>query len=204
MHAINKEKLALSTQFVGIVFTVFSIGIFFTAQLGWYDTKSLKHSYIEAVDQNNRTYRAPTNYFLNSSLTFTQGRTLSQWPGHFFLANSLGSTSSYEVMTRLNACVPLLIKPDRLPNYSKLSSFIKRHHQYVLSQLDQQGHFSYDLFPHHVWSNPLLSKDFYALDKRTIQSYRIVVESKCLNLNNGAVESKVIFRSASPEIYVNE
>ena len=47
-----------------------------------------------------------------------------------------------------------------------LRSFVKEHHQFIIDNIDEDGIYNYDLFPHHIWSNPLLFREFYNLDKR--------------------------------------
>lgn len=202
MSLMKRQKLDFTAQSIGIIFTLTGILAFFTAQLAWYDTKSLKHTYIEAKDIQGNVYPAPTNYFTNASLAFTQGRLLPSWPGHFYRANTLGSTDSYRAMKALNKCEPIMMAENHEFNFTQLTKFIEKHHNYVLINTNQMGRFNYDYFPHHVWSNPLLYSTFNHLDKRDIVNYRIIVESKCLKLDNGAVAHAIVAHSVSPEIPV--
>jgi hypothetical protein len=202
MVLMSKEKFDTSTRSIGIIFTIVGIFAFFTAQLAWYDTKTLKHTYVEAKDTQGIIYTAPTNYFMNASLTFAQGRLFDRWPGHFAQTNALGSTASYKVMRKLNDCRPLLFVPNHKFNFTPITQFIKSHHNYVLSNTGKDDTFAYDYFPHHIWSNPLLHSRFNLLDKRQIESYRIIIESKCLKLDNNVLKHAIIVYSTSPEIPV--
>ena len=191
-----------ATKSIGIIFSLSGILFFFTAQLGWYDTRALKHTYITATTSTGERHIAPTNYFMNTSVTFTQGRLLPNWNGHFAFANSLGSTSSYQVMKLHNQCTPLILKANTPINFSTLGDYISRHHTYIMTRTNEQGLFNYDLFPHHVWSNPLISKNFSKLDKSKIESYTIHVESKCISMQDGKTKKEIIASSTSKPIYV--
>jgi len=190
---------------IGIASTVFGILFFFTAQLAWYDTNSLRHVYVEAIDDKGQTYQVPTNYFLNTSVTFTQGRFLKDTPGHFFEIDSLGSTSKFEAKIN-SAKKELSVYEGNGGNIEigELAQLISTHHSYILTNTDENGRFQYNQFPHHVWSNPLSYTSFRKLDKRRIKAYRAVIESKYLSLEKGRVKRNIISHHASDSITIQQ
>ena len=51
-----------STIFLGSLLLIFSPSIFTTANLGWFETRSLNNAYFQAVTQDGTTYHVPTNF----------------------------------------------------------------------------------------------------------------------------------------------
>ena len=197
------QRFDLPTKVIGVSFTLIGWMFFFTARLGWYDTASLKDIYVEAVDKRGRVFRVPSNYYLNSSLTFTQGRLLPYWDGHFSGVDSLGSTKSYSQMKRLGRCDPELVPRERALDFSSLEGFVLRHHEWGIHHADASGLVHYDRFPHHVWSNPWLFEEFAQLDKREVAGFRVVVESKCLTWKDGRLSQQVVSRDQSSGVNTN-
>ena len=64
----------------------------------------------------------------------------------------------------------------------------------IMANLDADGHFSYDWFPHHNWSNPALYEDFAALDLRSVVGYRYIIDSICLSYQDGMVAERLKLR----------
>ena len=77
----------------------------------------------------------------------------------------------------------------------EVAKYIRQHHSYVLSRVDEDGRFSYDLYPHHIWSNPLEYNDFSELDKRRITAYVFVSELVCLGDEDIGLTRHVVHRS---------
>lgn len=55
----------------------------------------------------------------------------------------------------------------------------------MLSLLNSEGTFNYDLYPHHIFSYSLGFPEFDMLDKRTIDHYLYSVQAVCLGFENG-------------------
>ena len=98
-------------------------------------------------------------------------------------------------MTRGLRCEP----PDSYPGLGKahffmsqeaISDVIRKHHILIMSLVDQDGRYDYDLYPHHLWSMPWEYRDFKLLDKRTIERYRYVNEAVCLYTEEGLPRSE--------------
>src|SRR3546814_6256579 len=47
-------------------------------------------------------------------------------------------------------------KPHTAIDFAALDRFVRAHHRTALDLADEQGRVEYDLYPHHVWSNPWL------------------------------------------------
>ncbi len=184
LSALLHKAQPITVKVMAPFFVIFAIAIFFTARLGWYDTKILRDVYVVAVTESGDEYRVPTNYFYNTSVTFAQSRVLGRVPGHLYGSDSLGSVYKYWLLNQYNNCQPSFIKKDSLPSkLYELTWYLKNHHNYIKQNIDETGYINYDLFPHHVWSNPFLFQEFKSLDKRDITGYKIIVDSLCLEVN---------------------
>lgn len=175
---------------------------FFVAWLAWYDSPGFNHIYLEANTQAGQTFRVPTNYYLNASVPMVQGRILGHLPGHFRGLNTLGSHESHQIIQAMQKCEAPLSSGSESVNFGPVERFIRGHDAFIRGHANEQGRVYYDRFPHHIWSNPLLYKEFSQIDKRTISSYQIVVESKCVSLINGKVSKHTVTENRSAPIAV--
>jgi len=66
-----------------------------------------------------------------------------------------------------------------------VKNLIRTQHLYILQNVNDQGRIFYDAYPHHIWSNPFMYKEFYKLDKRDIVSYKYVIQAVCLDYKDG-------------------
>ena len=102
-------------------------------------------------------------------------------------------------MRQANACALPVAEQSAIVHYAKNSSLdqiIRRHHAFVLANIDGKGRIDYDWFPHHIWSIPPLYEAFWLLDKREIVSYRYIVESVCNDFIDGHLVSELKLRGA--------
>ncbi|WP_026180288.1 hypothetical protein [Hahella ganghwensis] len=204
VSTIRGQKFSTGHKVLGFVTVIFGILGFFTAQLAWYDTPTLRHAKVVAITDDGTEYDVPTNYFLNASLTFTQGRLLPSWPGHLARVGALGATDTFKIKQAADQCQPLFEVNNSTLDYTHLEKVLVKHHRWILENIDpEDGQISYDLFPHHVWSNPLLHNEFNNLDKRMIASYKIQIESECTDIKSGKVVKTVLNQSESMPIKVN-
>lgn len=176
---------------------------FSIARLGWYDTPSSTKTYFEAVTRDGRVVEVPSNYFLMASITVAQqrlgkSRNAAPFPGHFPV-HSLGAVFDPDLKALGEQCA-LPVQPgtrlESAPQSAILATFLQRHHAYVLDHIDKAGRFNYDLYPHHIWSNPLMYKNFAMLDKREIVLYRYNVESTCAVLDGHRLQTEILNRSS--------
>lgn len=191
-----KTKLPIPVMILGMLCMILAPTLFFIAKLGWFDTRAPVLSYVEALTASNKAVRVPSNYFLLTSVTFAQNRIGRPLIGHFPIGG-VGAARDKTTMKRANACSFSVPAPHSVSDegFHKLEAFLRQHHRFILSQTDAQGRFNYDLYPHHIWSNPLLYQDFNVLDKRSITGYRLVVESACLDYRSGRLIKNVKYRS---------
>ena len=203
LRAFRAIPLPMAVKFLAVLTILFGPAIFFMARLGWYDTPSYNHLFVEAVTTDGQTYQVPSNYFLTTSVTFAQGRIGPDSVPTFghFPVRTFGTVRTQNVKEQAERCQLPLVENDRELQQGKtkridtIASFIRQHHRFILSRVDQEGRLAYDLFPHHIWSNPLEYRDFERLDKRTINGYRIIIESVCLDIPQGTLQKRIIART---------
>lgn len=169
--------------------------VFFVTFLGWYDAASLSRVTITAHMNDGRTLDVPSNYFLTNSVVFGQQRVGFPYAGHFPLG-SFGSTSNGEIWRKGDAC-QLSTDPEQFflrnqEHAEKVRKAVLTPHRYILERVSPNGRYKYDLYPHHIWSNPFHYWEFLWADKRDIQSFTFMVESLCMSLDNeGQVQTDV-------------
>jgi|GEM_PF-1359874 len=155
----------------------------------WLDSRSMNRVQVYAITDDGAEHPVPSNYFLGMSVTFAQNRLV--WPAEGAVpTNTWGVSRDRDIMERGLACdwtaddLSERPVPFSVPQV-QIAYFIQRYHQQVLSMLDNEGRFNYDLFPHHIFSMPWTSHGFDALDKRRIVAYRYKSETLCLDYKDG-------------------
>lgn len=178
---------------------VVSPKIFFVTFLGWYDSSSLNHAYVKAVMKDGTVYTVPSNYFLTNSVSFAQMQVGAPYAGHF--PNHLAATTDSDIWRKGDACA-LPVDPTKFflrdeRNARIVEQAVLEPHFYILDNASLNGRYYYDLFPHHIWSNPLYYKSFAYADKRDILKFIFVVESICVSIDKfGNVQKDVKHRSS--------
>ena len=96
-------------------------------------------------------------------------------------------------MTRNCAVMPIDV-PERiyLTERERLTNYLTSHQNYILSIVDEDGYFNFDLYPHHIWSNPFELTDFKELDKRRIVGFDIIFRTICMKYANEVIETEEI------------
>ncbi|HXF53345.1 MAG TPA: hypothetical protein VNK52_04400 [Hyphomicrobiaceae bacterium] len=194
---LRGSELSRSEIVAASLAVVLGTTCFFAARLGWYDTSAYNRASIYAVTKSGQEVAVPTNYFLGASVSFAQMRLGSPEPDQHLPTLTWGSTTSPKIVRAARACdfthMPL---GNPYPfEASQFTQLIRRHHQTMLSHVDADGHFAYDWYPHHIWSNPFLFRPFATLDIRSILAYRYVVEAVCLDFSGGKMRRRVLHRS---------
>lgn len=193
----RKLSAPLATWLMGVVLVAPTI--YFVVFLGWFDSASLNHERVEAIDADGRVYQMPTNYFLAGSITHAQQSVVTRKTGHFqnyaygvITRNDLGP-SVFEDAQR--CALPVATESGAIaPEAKRISRILHRHHNYVLSVAGADGTIEYDWYPHHIFSIPVGFEAFDNLDKRRIAAYRYVLESKCLDFKGGRPVSETVLR----------
>lgn len=191
LATVRHVKIPMVIYLGLVAIMLLSPAIFFVARLGWYDTASLNVAHFDALTDDGKVVRVPSNYFLSTSVFLAQHRFGRNFEGHFPVG-TYGNVKNTDEMKLANRCaLPVSDTSeihDRLAE-PKFGKFVRQHHTYVMSQLDEEGHIHYNWYPHHIWSNPALDGEFATLDLRKIREYRYTVESVCLKFVNRKVEA---------------
>lgn len=179
---IDREKIPLGVGILGLTACLGAGQLFFVANLGWYDTRSFNYFHVLALTDDGREIAVPTNFFGPMSVTMAQMDSAYDWPDAF-RTGTWGTTSHYD---KRQAGMTCTLPPDRAaaPTKSPVAAMIPRWHAVMLRKAGDDGHFAYDIYPHHIWSDPRRFQEFAALDLRRITAYRLVRETKCLDGGN--------------------
>lgn len=178
---------------VGLVlFVITSPLMFHTARLGWWDSRGVNLSHFTATTKDGTVYHVPSNYFLSGSISVAQQKRvgLPYW-GHFN-TGAIGNIYERDIwkMRQANRCDLSLAsesRVDKVPAAKAVTRYAQRHHDFIVQHADEHGRFNYDWYPHHIWTTPWKFREFHALDKREIVSYRFVVQSGCPKMVDGDV-----------------
>ncbi|MEQ8964368.1 MAG: hypothetical protein RID91_00965 [Azospirillaceae bacterium] len=161
--------------------------VFFVARLGWYDTGAFNRHVVLAEMEDGRLLEVPSNYFSIASITVAQNRLGTIGPA--YPTQTWGTTQSREVRdAALDDCT--------FPGFDEAAThyrgevaeverFFRRFHAFRQPTLDDRGRVDYDLFPHHIWSNPFAFDAFKEADKRDIVAYRYGNDRLCFVRENG-------------------
>lgn len=178
---------------------VFLAPLFFkTATLAWYDTPGFASEFFEAQLDDGRRIRIPSAYFGSASYQVSQGQLYYPENNKHFDFTIWGSVLHWKELIDGRECrIPETrsTSNESFGSLEKVSRYVKKHHQYVMSQIDGRGMFNYYLYPHHHVPSPFVEDPFYDVDKRDIQAYYYVIESVCLGLDHGRLDRRVMARS---------
>jgi|GEM_PF-6338470 len=168
--------------------------VFRIAHLGWYDTLANNKTYFLAVDDDGNRTRVPGTYFKFYSYPIAH-MSFGHPPGKYFPVDTNGGADpGWDFVEKARTCS---FEPSNSPFNKKWSEdavvlFIRRWHDHVLENVDENGHFSHEIYYHHWWNSPSVSEPFRHLDKRRIVEYILRIESVCLTPTNGKIERKVV------------
>lgn len=203
LMAVRSKQISTSLSALLVAFMVVSPLWFFVVWLGWFDTRSLVLTELNAITEDGTVVQVPSNFLLPYSVTMAQQRmgiahSRDNFPGHFDIG-TYGFTHDHRKRRAADSC-GLLYDASHDLSHSRwvkgLHPLISAHHKYVVDRVDSRGRFSYDFYPHHIWTNPLEFVSFYSLDKRRIVKYRLVVRSVCFDYLDDAVMAREVHRSS--------
>lgn len=185
-RAFPEEKPGKAFVIAGMVGVLFSQAFFTTKWLGWYDTRTFEHEYYIAVTDDGAEYKVPSNFFMAASVNVAQqrvtdeGETMTPYRTH-----NIALTPEHKAQG--NACShPIKEAPEiSVKTFQEIEKFVMHTHIYQMERANEKGVYRYDLYPHHIWSNPWEYKEFAALDKRTIKSFKYVMDVKCIEYSDG-------------------
>lgn len=176
---IDREKIPLPVGALGLAMCLGAGQLFFVANLGWYDSRAFNHFHVVAVVDDGREVAVPSNFFGPLSVMMAQMDPASSWDGSF-PTGTWGTTASHDKMKQAMACN---LAADRSAKHddAAIKAIISRWHGLMLRQVGVRGNVLYDVYPHHIWSDPRRFDQFASLDLRHVTGYRLVRESKCLD-----------------------
>lgn len=157
---------------------------FSIARLAWFDTPGVNDVHFQVVTDTGETVRVPSNFFLNDSIGVAQQRLAGAFPG-FLPTATWGTTADANILHRLqDDCEASASDWSLSPGASeRVERLLKAHHSSAIAlSADGSGRFTYDLHAHHIWSSPWAYGSFAALDLRTVHSYVLVVEGRCVSV----------------------
>ncbi len=179
-------------KLLSILFLIFGGTVFFVARLGWYDTPAYVHHSFVALTKQQEKIPVPTNFFLAGSVKVAQER-LGTFTTDHYPVGTWGSTRNIMQKRAAESSCNFsnnYYRPHYSGNMDLLKKFIRSHHNFIVSHTDEMGRYNYDLYPHHIFSNPLIYKKFKKLDKNQIEKYIYVVESICIGRTGARVNQR--------------
>ena len=218
---LKERTFPVSAIAAGMVATIAGHNVFYIAELGWYDSRQIRHGYYEAFTKDGR--RVPlAQSFLRDSSYLLFGRHFGYRehvnPSGHVPTGAWGqigikgiapvasgtAASNYEIMRLTKDCAYPVEAPETPPDYDtdRPTPFIRAQHQRALALKNSSLSISHNIYPHHHYSMPFRYSAFEALAPQDIVAYRYVVETVCLGTVDGRVERRVMTRTVGPEIDV--
>ncbi|WP_143078290.1 hypothetical protein [Devosia psychrophila] len=171
------------TRFVGVLMVLIAPMFFNIAKLGWYDTRSFTSITIAATLSDGSQHVLPTNFFGPNSVAFAQLPD-SYISGHFG-TGTYGATSDYRLFKNGNSCsLPAGVDVGKFKqsDFDRLDKAIRQDHIRRSGKLLSSDWPWYNIFPHHIWSNPFAYANASEIKQEDIRGYRVVVDSVCLSV----------------------
>ena len=198
----NKTVRPLFALFL-MSFIIISPAMFFVAKLGWWDTPALNVESIYAITKDGRFVEVPTNFWGSFSVTIAQQRLVWDKEQGYLPTGTYGIIFGIDNVRRAKACdfdkELLNAKPDAIEKTfaeergEKIVAFIQRYHEWAKEMSGDKNNWSYNLYPHHIFSFPWTFADFRALDIDDIVAYRYSIKSYCdLKFKEGRLEKTFI------------
>jgi hypothetical protein len=76
-----------------------------------------------------------------------------------------------------------------------IRSFVAEYHRFAARRADSSGRFHYDLYPHHMWSNPMIFPAASEMDLRRVVGYELVVDALCVIKAETAMTMETLSRA---------
>ncbi|MGI1662811.1 hypothetical protein ACRDNQ_11275 [Palleronia sp. KMU-117] len=176
-----------SVVVAGVLAVLFAPQAFNIVRLGWYDSPAVVLSEVVAVTEDGREWTVPSNYFGTVSVTAAQSRMGRPDPGHYPTV-TWGTTQEEAVFREAAADCRFAVERWQYPRTEEeIARIVRLIHAYALQREAATGRYAYDLFPHHIWSNPFMFKEFAALPKSEISHYLYRVRSVCIRAQDGGI-----------------
>ena len=205
----------------GMLVTVLGHQVFWNAELGWYDGRQVRHAYFTAIDAEGTEHRVPHSFFRESSYLLL-GRQFGYKehtrPSSHVPTSSWGQIgiqtvpaaeyglSNREVMERARDCAVPAPSASSAADYDEqaVAAFIRGQHRRAMAYKEAGRRNRYHAYPHHHLAVPSLFQGFDALDPTAVVAYRYVVETVCLDAAPEGLVRRVMHRTASQRIAIDD
>jgi hypothetical protein len=175
---------------------VFGSLIFTTAGLGWLDGKKIVRETFFATLTDGRQVLVPPSFFGIYSYQIGHGD-LYVPPDHFPVR--FGTNVTHRDWIDGSTCGPLIVdKEQAFTSLSSIVDLVKTTHQFFKNHETMKELNLYYYYLHHMPSNPTFFTAFNDAKMSDIKSYSYVVESSCVEMQNGKLKADVHKRSEFP------
>ncbi|MCC6598987.1 MAG: hypothetical protein IT559_09380 [Alphaproteobacteria bacterium] len=190
LETLKKRVVSPAIGLLLMCMVVSAPAAFWVAHLGWWDTPQTNIEYFSAITKDGREIKVPSNYFGGFSIAVGQQRLIPDKTEGFLPTTTYGLTRDQHIMEQGLACrlengagdviTTVFADPE-----NKIEPFIRAYHQWVLKRAGPDGHWSFDLYPHHIFSFPWDFTAFNTLNLNDIATYRYTIQSACVRMEKG-------------------
>lgn len=185
MHRLPKWVEERRFIFGAILVVWMAPQAFEIVRLGWYDSQALTYSETVAVTHDGEEIVVPSNFFGSISVTAAQSRLGRVEAGHYPTV-TWGTTQDSEIYRQARDGCRFEDSPWRFEaTQQTVTRLIQMTHAYAVQREQRSGHYTYDLFPHHIWSNPFEYQRFASLSMGDISHYLYRTSSVCVMPDRG-------------------
>ena len=164
--------------------------IFYTSHLGWLDGAKLASPNFFAETRDGRIVPAPSVFFGIRSYSIAQ--TLMYAPGDHFKVRIGGNSYNQADWRDAQSCGPTVsAETQTITSYSAVEQMVRETDLAMRQNPIVKNDNLYYAYPHHMFANPLLFKEFNALSMDDIVRWHYVVDSVCLGLQDGRLTRDV-------------
>lgn len=190
----NTMKVPLNFRLLCCMLVVVAPTFSNVVALAWFDTGALNEWHFEAKTSDGKTLRVPNAFFLDSSIDVAQERFSAPFTG-FLPTQTWGTTADADIMRQVGRDCAGSAKPWTMSDAekSRIVALLARQRRLALDGMDEQGRIAYDVYPHHILSASWLFREFSQVDLRTIETFVLVLQSKCTMVDeNGNASQKIV------------
>ena len=169
-----------------------------SARLAWFDTADIKVFTIQAETPNHKWVNVPSSFFLSNSYSVFPGYhfDMGMNRGHY-RPSALSAISDYERLKTSGLCSAPPFAFDESEEKQeavreRLGAFLSAHVDKMRRRAAEYGKYNFYFRLETLPSNPWLFSEFNRLDLRQISKFRLLTQSVCLRLENGALEEREI------------
>jgi hypothetical protein len=176
-----------ATLFVSVFISHF---IFYTSHLGWLDGAKLASPSVQAETADGRRIPVPEVFFGIRSYSIAQ--TVMYAPDGHFKVRIGGNSYNPADWRDSQSCGPATAEhQDTGTSLGAVETMIRETDAAMRRAPLVKNDNLYYYYPHHMFANPLMFKDFNGLSMKDIVAYHYIVDSVCLGLADGKLTRDV-------------